>query len=177
MRTFTILSLAVVFLVGAFGTGAPAQSPTPTSLPATPSTAPHDMTEFRFPVAIATDASDEMKACAKRLARALGGNGVWEAPDGRNPVCCFWVEQTNWVPSPGRGGYVIIIQGGGAILYAASAADAERGVARIEAERQKRGDLYVLPIGLMTDYPMVSAREKATSDENGSRHETPRADD
>ncbi|MCA9254921.1 MAG: hypothetical protein KDA33_04760 [Phycisphaerales bacterium] len=126
----------------------------PTTRPARPLADEVEFAEVTFSVAVPAEAPTELKACARRLARALGRESVLELSDNRNPVCCFWIELTNWWPNPGVGGYVIIIQHGGAIMYASTIDDANRGVARLERVRQKRGGTWTLPIGLMTDYPI-----------------------
>lgn len=116
-----------------------------------------EYSEWRFPVAIPASASAEQKAAASRLAEMLGFTSTVQVGDNRNPVCCFWIELTNWWPNPGGGGYVIIIQHGGAIMYASTIEDAKRGIERIESVRQKRGERFALPIGVLSSYPVWPA--------------------
>ncbi|HPF40172.1 MAG TPA: hypothetical protein P5081_10575 [Phycisphaerae bacterium] len=169
-----LLTGAILLLAGAAALTPPARVP-PTTQPAEAAAPQVEFAAFPFSVAVPADASTELKACARRLARAMGRESVLELSDNRNPVCCFWIELTNWWPNPGRGGYVIIIQHGGAILYAATIEDANRGVARIERVRRKRGESWTLPIGLMTDYPIWAEGATPIVDKAGGGAKNPSA--
>ena len=100
-----------------------------------------------------SNATEAHKAVAKEIAEALGN---FASPMKTNPTCCVWVELTGWAPNPGTTGYVIINQPGGSIINASDIDQLRAAMARIKKTLRKNGDQIEVPIGLMTNYPVVT---------------------
>jgi hypothetical protein len=114
----------------------------------------NDFTPSMPVVAVSTEADDATKAAARDVADALGVKLSIET--NRNPTCCVWVEVSGWKPNPGTDGWVIINQPGGSIVSAADADQLQSAVTRFKQSiRMKAGEAMV-PIGLMTSYPLIS---------------------
>ncbi len=72
-----------------------------------------------------------------------------------NPGCCLWLEIDPWRPNPSQDAYTIIIQPGGGRIMASDERQLEAAVqALLKASRRQEGQIE-LPIGLMTNYPVI----------------------
>jgi hypothetical protein len=114
---------------------------------------------FRFPVAIRTDASKEMKDEAERLGNVLGQSHPFVLQTNVNPICCFWIEF--WAPNPSEDGYVVIIQSGGGRIIASNMASLKRAIDHIERVRSPKTG--AVPIGVLTNYAIATADKAAST--------------
>jgi hypothetical protein len=80
-----------------------------------------------------------------------GGTGSKSEPSWvkDNPVCCVWVEITNWTPNPGVAGYVIVNQPGGRIISASDLAQLRAAVQRFQQTIRKNGNSVEVLLGLL----------------------------
>lgn len=112
-------------------------------------------TKWVLPIAAAKDQAN-LDEPLKRLQEVLQNEFIWYQENG-NPVCAFWVEITGGKPNPGDGGYVMIIQRGGAVLRATDVEQLQLAIDRIKEVRQVKKDGVYLPIGLLTNYPVIES--------------------
>ncbi len=108
---------------------------------------------WSLPLAVAKDAPKEHVALAEALNDVLARpKWVWRV-DG--PNCCFYVEIVDFAPNPGGGGYLILIQPGGAVLRASDMAHARQAIARLKSLAQVEDGQVLLPVGLLSSYPII----------------------
>jgi hypothetical protein len=93
-----------------------------------------------------------LKPHAERIAKLIGIKGVF--PSAKNPVCCVWVELTNWTPNSGNRGYIINNQPGGSIIQASDDEQLKLAIKRFESSIKTSTDGIQVPVGLMTNYKM-----------------------
>ncbi|QDU93637.1 hypothetical protein [Lignipirellula cremea] len=111
-----------------------------------------------FPiVALPLDASEAHLAAAQELADALEIRLVTRAS--KNPVCCIWVEISNWTPNPGAPGYLIVNQPGGSIVIASNEAQLAIAVKRFQSSMGGTGKEARVPPGLLTNFPIVISKK------------------
>ncbi len=108
-----------------------------------------------FPiVAVAQDASEVQKASARKIADAVGVRAVSVMK--KNPVCCIWLEVTNWTPNPGEPGYFIINQGGGSLISASDEEQLKKAVEQFKKSIRNGANGTEVPVGIMTSYRIAA---------------------
>ncbi len=115
-----------------------------------------------WPVATSKESGEKVASRIARINDLLNGKLVPLTDCESNPVCCMWVEVTHWQPNPGRPGYVIIIQGGGAVLMASNIEQLDAAIKRINDVRVVKGEAVFLPLGVLTNYSVVPAEKDDT---------------
>ncbi|PQO45363.1 hypothetical protein [Blastopirellula marina] len=121
-------------------------------------TAP-ETTQWVLPVAT-SKANANLDAQLTRLKDVLQNKFEIQYHENGNPGCALWVEVTGFKPNPGVGGYVIVIQPGGIVLTATDAEQLERAIERIKQVRQVKKDGVYLPVGLLTNYPVIESTDR-----------------
>lgn len=110
---------------------------------------------WTFPVGIGKRMEKTLRPSALRLSKILKQDGISVLED--NPICSFWLEIDGWHPNPGQPGYVIILQGGGAVVRATDLVQLDLAIDRIEATKVVRDGKVCLPSNLLlTNYPTSS---------------------
>ena len=106
-------------------------------------------------VALDARADADLLAAAKEIATAMGDKiGVIQVHG--NPVCCVWIELNNWgEPNPGAAGYVIVNQPGGSVITVSDKKQLKEAVARFKKSIRKKNGKTEVPLGLMTNFPVV----------------------
>lgn len=116
-------------------------------------------------VSIAPDTDSETQKVAADLAFALFREPplaiVTKSPT--NPVCCLRLEITRWTPNPGQPGYIILIQGGGGIVLASDVGQMNVAVEKLKSVIQWKEGKPHLPLGMLTNYPMMQTAVAAKS--------------
>jgi hypothetical protein len=109
-----------------------------------------------FPIVSYSQLSEEpeLKILAKNLSKAYGLTEPVASKS--NPVCCVWLEITNWNPNPGRPGYVILHQAGGTLISASNAEQLKIAVEQFIASARKMDGAKAAPRGLMTNHKVVA---------------------
>lgn len=108
-----------------------------------------------FPVvAFPASASENQRSAARAVAKILGTTVVVEAAV--NPVCCVWVEVTNWHPNAGTRGYVIINQEGGSIISATDDDQLGEAIDWLSRACRQTGSGVQVPVGLCTNFKVVA---------------------
>jgi len=144
--TCTLLSLTVGVLVGMVCSRMPA-SGSETEQSAASGLTSQDYFHFRFPVAVATDASKDVEEMATELAKTIG-SFVWKTE--RNPGCALWVEQDNFMQlSPPQDGYVIRVGAGGGVFYFSSAEAGRLGMERLKGLVKYENGTPLVPLGVL----------------------------
>lgn len=103
-------------------------------------------------IAVPKQATAPHRAAAARLAKAFGGNVI--TVDGRNPVCCVWLDIGLPVPNPGTPGYIVLHQRGGTTISASGQEQLDRAVTRLIAVSKIVDSIRVLPEGVITSFPV-----------------------
>ncbi len=93
-----------------------------------------------------------LKPHVERIAKLIGIKSAF--PSARNPVCCVWVELTDWRPNPGNHGYIINNQPGGSVIQASNEEQLKLAIKRFESSITSGKDGIQVPVGLMTNYKM-----------------------
>lgn len=119
--------------------------------------AERNVVKWVLPIA-STEADDEISSRLLKLKDVLQNKFEVQQHNNRNPTCVFWVEVTNWNPNPGESGYVIVVQQGGAILLASDVRQLDLAIERIKNEIEIKSDGVYLPVGLLTNYPLVTPK-------------------
>ena len=104
-------------------------------------------------VGVPTGASEAHKALAQQVAALIGHPLIVEQRT--NPVCCIWVEINGFTPSPGKTGYVIVNDAGGSIITASDLEQLRAAVQRFKKSIRSRDGKPEIPIGLLTNYPVL----------------------
>jgi hypothetical protein len=116
-------------------------------------TSPAEAVEYirPFPVVMYDSADEQLLApYAQCVAKRIGSEVVQAAP--RNPVCCVWIELSNWVPNPGVSGYIINNQPGGSVIQASNEEQLRLALDRFESSMKTQDGKVKVPAGLMTNY-------------------------
>ncbi|MCE9553055.1 MAG: hypothetical protein K8T91_06710 [Planctomycetes bacterium] len=110
-----------------------------------------------FPVVMIADRSNRpLKDAADDVAKAIDVKLVGESKT--NPVCCVWIEISNWAPNPGQAGYWIVNQPGGSLISASNAEQLKLAVERFKAAIRQRNGHAEVPLGVLTNYPVPAVR-------------------
>ena len=169
--------VATLFIILAFGLDHVAVKASEDHSPANSA----EFVTWPWPIAIPQSSSKEVEKLADELRGQLQpGGAVLRSPI--NPTCCLWLEITHWQPNPGQSGYVIIIQRGGGVISASNEAQLKLAIDRLKGVARKSADLWVLPVGLLTNYPLsnqeppkaAKAESKSTDQDEGELIETKR---
>lgn len=105
-----------------------------------------------LPIACSPSQIGELRPVMRQLCELLGTNESSVVVVAKNPVCCFWIEIDNWVPNPGCPGFVMAIQGGGAVLRASNVDSALRAVESLRNSIKRIDDRINLPLGVYGEY-------------------------
>ncbi|HET6323559.1 MAG TPA: hypothetical protein VFG04_02570 [Planctomycetaceae bacterium] len=106
-------------------------------------------------VGVPTGASEAHKALAQQVAVLIGHPPIVEQRT--NPVCCIWIEINGFTPNPGKAGYVIVNDAGGSIIAASDLEQLRAAVQRFKKSIRSQDGKPEIPIGLLTNYPVVPA--------------------
>ena len=107
-----------------------------------------------FPILMYQESeATDLKPLAEDIGKLLGSPVIQSAKG--NPVCCVWLEITNYTPNPGEPGYIIINQGGGSIIQASDVEQMKLAVERFKSTAKKTADGVLVPQGLLTNYKIV----------------------
>lgn len=111
--------------------------------------------QWVWPVTVEGDGKEVIEA-AGRLRDSLGVKFNLQTGAKQNPGCCFWIQITKWKPNPGKDGYVVIIQPGGAWLQASNVEQLQAAIKRVgEVARIENGKTE-LPVGMLTNYELIA---------------------
>src|SRR5262245_10980911 len=112
-----------------------------------------------WPVATSEKATSEQRQIVAELNSVLDRKGgILLQKD--SPGCCLWVDIVNWKPNPGQDAYIVLIEGGGGWIRATNSEQLRLAIHRLEGVALRKNGGTHLPIGLLTNYPLVSSERK-----------------